>query len=386
MMLDKNSSSNNLILKNGLDADRIQVNAICIGSGRFLRSVLVPALTAVEFCPVVIQTRGTSFMRYLEKRNDMKYEVDTVMPDGSVITELVPVYGAGSLGKTEHKEAVMTFLKNLSKPPRIVGVGVTEAGLTKGSKAMSDFLDMLKLLHDHYDWNEIDYSISVVNTDNIPNNGDVIKDIVLGLVSCMEEKNDELVQFLMKRVVFHNSMVDRITSERDDSNGNVPKCEPTPDKALVIEDITGALPRSFQDNMLRSKYGVVVRSKIGQLSSDIALKLRVANGTHTAIAHVMALSSILKTDFLAKEKSDEIGKLFMKYLDRFVDTQIEPAAKLSFGDDIDVASVYNDWRKRLCHAHFGLSTFFITQNGAAKGGIRIGPTIRDLLMSGKVCL
>lgn len=39
---------------------------------------------------------------------------------------------------------------------------------------------------------------------------------------------------------------------------------------------------------------------------------------------------------------------------------------------------------RLVHAHFGLSAFFITQNGAAKGGIRIAPTIADLVNNGKV--
>ena len=33
----------------------------------------------------------------------------------------------------------------------------------------------------------------------------------------------------------------------------------------------------------------------------------------------------------------------------------------------------------MTHPHFGLSTFFITQNGAAKGGIRLGPTVADLL-------
>jgi hypothetical protein len=33
----------------------------------------------------------------------------------------------------------------------------------------------------------------------------------------------------------------------------------------------------------------------------------------------------------------------------------------------------------LTHPHFGLSTFFITQNGPAKGGIRLTPTIIDLI-------
>jgi hypothetical protein len=33
----------------------------------------------------------------------------------------------------------------------------------------------------------------------------------------------------------------------------------------------------------------------------------------------------------------------------------------------------------LVHAQFGLSSFFITQNGTAKGGIRWGPTVIDLV-------
>lgn len=365
------------------------VDAICIGSGRFLRSVLIPALNAIGCFPVVIQTRGTSFMEYLKKKNDCDnnmrcYEVDTVMPDGTVTTELVPVYGAGSLGPPKHKDAVMSFLRSLRRPPRFIGVGVTEAGLAKGSKAMSDIFDILKLVHENHDWNAIDYNVSVINTDNVPNNGDVIRQIMLNKATDIQENCDKFIEFLKNRVTFHNSMVDRITSQREGSNGDIPKCEPTPSKALVLEDLKGVLPNMLRNENISRNFGIIIRDKQGQLSSDIALKLRVANGTHTAIAHVMALSSIQKTDFLAKENNDTVSRLLMNYLDVMVDSQIQPASKLALGEEIDVPGVYDDWRKRLCHAHFGLSTFFITQNGAAKGGIRIGPTIRDLLMNGMV--
>jgi hypothetical protein len=46
-------------------------------------------------------------------------------------------------------------------------------------------------------------------------------------------------------------------------------------------------------------------------------------------------------------------------------------------------AVWEDWRLRLTHPHFGLSTFFITQNGPAKGGIRLTPTIIDLIQGCK---
>ena len=95
----------------------------------------------------------------------------------------------------------------------------------------------------------------------------------------------------------------------------------------------------------------------------------------------MALCSLLTTDVLSS-KSDE-ADILMQYLDAIFDTQILPGAETSFGSD-ETKAVYEDWRKRLIHPFFGLSSFFITQNGAAKGGIRIGPTIKNLIMDEKV--
>lgn len=69
----------------------------------------------------------------------------------------------------------------------------------------------------------------------------------------------------------------------------------------------------------------------------------------------------------------------MPYLDSLFENQIAVAA----ADAEAATAVYKDWRQRLIHAHFGLSTFFITQNGASKGGIRLGPTVCDLIQKGQ---
>jgi hypothetical protein len=145
----------------------------------------------------------------------------------------------------------------------------------------------------------------------------------------------------------------------------VPKCEPTPQKALVVLDSHGDLPPD-----LSKQPGVVVRSTRTQLQDDIALKLRVANGTHTAIAHVLALLKLLQTDVLST------NTLLMHFLDALVEDQVVPGA---LNRKEEAATVYDDWRHRLVHPHFGLSSFFITQNGPAKGGIRWGPTVVDLV-------
>ena len=81
------------------------IQAICLGTGRFLRSVLVPAI--VDMNPVLIQPRGDSFWKYMqEKDGNNLYEVDTVMPDGAVDTTAIPCYGGFSMGTAEGSQAL----------------------------------------------------------------------------------------------------------------------------------------------------------------------------------------------------------------------------------------------------------------------------------------
>merc|ERR1711971_812277 len=55
--------------------------------------------------------------------------------------------------------------------------------------------------------------ICIINTDNVSHNGDAIRRYMMELAN---EKNDrdDIQRFLKESVVFHNTMVDRITSER----------------------------------------------------------------------------------------------------------------------------------------------------------------------------
>lgn len=366
--------------------DLTTVDSICIGSGRFLRSVLIPALVAADYHPVIIQTRGKSFLEFTRENGQFSYEVDTVHYDGRIETTHVPYWGAGTLGSPEGKQDVLELLNGgkelgcTASKPFLIGVGVTEAGLSNVStKAMKDLYDVLKTLSQRNEFGK-STKICIINTDNVSQNGSVLQKFMNELTS-----GDEIMQkFLLDKVVFHNTMVDRITSQREGSNGMVPRAEPTPFKALVIEDLDGALPQIFSTDKLHDDHGVVVRKTLGQLDADIALKLRVANGTHTAAAHSMALTGFMLTDVLSSDSEE--AKLLLNYLDSLIANQVIPGvlATNDFSATKDeTQAVYDDWRRRLIHAHFGLSTFFITQNGAAKGGIRIGPTIQDLVMNDK---
>lgn len=373
------------------------IDSICIGSGRFLRSVLVPALIAAHLKPIIVQTRGRTFMDYLGSSSNThtenvsnsipyvwEYEVDTVEFNGEISTVRIPCYGAGTLGTPESKADIMALLEYIANQIKVIGVGVTEAGLVScQTGAMQDLYRVLACIRNCR--SDGTFTISVVNTDNVPQNGKVLCKFMIQIA---ESENDQnMIQFLNEHVVFHDTMVDRITSQREGSMGMIPRAEPTPAKALVIEDLNQSLPIELTGEDIGKQYGVVVRTEKGKLDADIALKLRIANGTHTAVAHVMALNALLLTDELSKDT--ESAKILMAYLDSFFQEQILKGVECtsSFsGDAMEAKLVWEDWKKRLIHPYFGLSTFFITQNGAAKGGIRIGPTVKDLLRKGKVRL
>lgn len=389
------------------------INCLCLGTGRFLRSVLVPAVTHAGYRPALVQPRGRTFLDGVVRQtasspssSTTTYPVDTVLPSGDIRTDEIPVYGAFSLGQAADKQAFYDCLPHM-KPIAIVGVGVTEAGLASAqTQAMKDLYDLLKhfcrlLLSSSSKENETVWKITdietprhkicVIDMDNIPNNGQLLYQHMQTLAKQDSGKDDDttMTTFLNERVVFFDTMVDRITSQRDGSAGWIPRAEPVPAKALVVLDIDGLdLPRVF--STLSAPCGVVVRTTAAQLQADLALKLRIANGTHTAIAHCLALLKYTQTDCLSQAQDEAARTIFMNYLDNLVEHQILPAWLMHQATaggtpqqqdraNQEAQDVYTDWRRRLLHPHFGLSTFFITQNGPAKGGIRLGPTVQDLL-------
>lgn len=270
---------------------------------------------------------------------------------------------------------------------------------------MKDLFDILSAYHKQLQNQEqqplLPYpqKLVVIDMDNVPHNGTKIQEYMLAhaasLDSATEDDDDErMTLFLNTRVIFCNTMVDRITSSRPDSHGMVPRCEPLPLKALVIGDYTGYVHRHVFPPLIVSQQqqqhqpGIFLRQTPQQLQRDIDLKLSIANGTHTAIAHTLALLGHTMTTVLSYTNESEdhdqptSKNIFMEYLDALVHEQIIPSCSTTDTPanlSNDAHAVWLDWKQRLIHPHFGLSTFFITQNGTAKGGIRWGPTVMALL-------
>ena len=425
------------------------VKSLCIGTGRFLRSVLVPMMLKHEgeecgedtnsnmgmrsspsFSVVLIQPRGRSFVEFMHKHQQEQqqsgnhnvancYPVDTVLPTStttttseeksqeSIQTDFVgPIAAVFSWGQEEDRQAFYTHcLPYIYSTLELVGIGLTEAGLIScNTSAMQNLFEFISVLHrlfhnDNKKNNNQTQSakkVVLLNTDNVPHNGSVIRQHMFTLARKKQEAepgtatNDthatlSLLEFLETRLVFLDTMVDRIVSQRSLEEPMIPKAEPTPQKALVVLDPNQDLPAWFVGKTTSSSSscssGLVVRHSRLQLQADVALKLRIANATHTAVAHAMALQGVLSTTELAFGKSWD---WIMAYLDSLFDFQILPACLVDSGIGTvitaeDVCAVWMDWRARLMHPTFGASTFFITQNGAAKGGIRFGATLANLM-------
>mmetsp|Transcript_43577 Transcript_43577/g.100404 ORF Transcript_43577/g.100404 Transcript_43577/m.100404 type:complete len:525 (-) Transcript_43577:92-1666(-) len=340
-----------------------RTTAVCLGTGRFLRAVLVPALVHAGEEVVLAQTRGTSFGKHVAQQSPSRsYEVDTVRSDGTVDTQKTPIAAVGSLGVDAGRKA---FLALAGKLPmlRYVGVGITEAGVVHNGQSIQDLAEFLHAcfqsgIHSHT-------PLSIINTDNVPWNGTCIANYVqtCDFVRGLADERDFLA-WLRQQVVFHNSMVDRITSCRD-GVPEVPRAEPLPKKALVIEDLTRILPEAF-----RHAPGVVVRTSAGELALDLALKLRIANGTHTSMVYPMALSGLLRTDACIDHPH------ILPYLEHLFRRDL-----LHSADDLGAPAelfheVFEEWAGRLQHAHFGLETFFISQNASQKLAMRVLPSAK----------
>lgn len=345
------------------------VSAVCIGTGRFLRTVLVPALLELGGEVILAQTRGTNFGKYLEGRSDRTYEVDTVLQDGRVITSTFPVAAAGSLGIPQGRE---TFLQLPAQLPNLcyIGLGLTEAGITHNGQSIVDLAEFLHACFIAAPNRET--PLSIINTDNLPFNGDAVRSHVCSCDFAQAVPQAAAFEsWLRQRVHFHNTMVDRITSHRRDAP-DVPRAEPLPAKALVIEDLHGVLPVRFS-----SVPGVVVRARPGQLALDIAMKLRVANGLHTAMVYAMALGRLFRTDACIGQPD------ILPYLEQLFERDIVHACRELSLPRLQLTPVFNEWMARLQHPHFGLECFFVCQNATQKMGIRLLPSVKAAFASGE---
>ena len=194
-------------------------------------------------------------------------------------------------------------------------------------------------------------------------NGSKLEELIKQ-VAIESNANEEFLKWMCETVTFHNTMVDRITAHRE-GDSNVPKAEPLPSKALVIEDLNSRLPCEIRPS---TSQGVHICKRAGELEKFVSLKLRIANGTHTSLVYAMALCGLAGTSSSFIDHPE-----FVQFMDGLFWRDIYPA----FDDElkVDAEKTYSEWRKRSQHPHFELGTYFICQNALPKLSMRLFKSI-----------
>jgi mannitol 2-dehydrogenase len=155
---------------------------------------------------------------------------------------------------------------------------------------------------------------TVMSCDNLPENGHVTRNTVLGVA---QGRTDDAYEWIAENVAFPNSMVDCITPATGDRERAIVR-----DK-FGIEDAAPVVCEPFHQWVLEDKFtnGRPSLEQVGvQFVDDVApyelMKLRILNGGHAAIAYPAALLDIhyvhdamsdpLVSGFLNKLEHDEI--------------------------------------------------------------------------------
>ncbi len=155
---------------------------------------------------------------------------------------------------------------------------------------------------------------TVMSCDNIPHNGVVTKNSLVGLAELFD---GELAEWVRSKVAFPNGMVDRITPATSDRERAMLE------KDFGLQDSWPVFCEGFKQWVLEDNFpaGRPALEKVGvQFVKDVSpfelMKIRILNGGHAVIAYPAALMDIhfvheamenpLVSGFLAKIEQNEI--------------------------------------------------------------------------------
>ena len=240
------------------------------------------------------QPRGTEKADAFN-RQDGVYHVVTFDLNGiHNIQRVESVVGATTLSTKTGRD---WFYSETENPLDLVLIGVTEAGIAKGELAM-DVLD--ETLYRYFSHHGADATLCVINTDNLRNNGDIIRDI---LCDAYPKRSDAYTRWLKTNVGFLNEMGDRLVpqvyavpdeikaaarAQIEGPDELITYAEQSPATPLILEDVKGMLRVPFGE---LQDQGVVVSQESIEPYHD--WKLLLVNAVHVpGITHKGTLSGI----------------------------------------------------------------------------------------------
>ena len=214
---------------------------------------------------------------------------------------------------------------------------------------------------------------TVMSCDNIPHNGHVASDAVIGLARLGDP---ELAGWIEANVAFHNGMVDRITPATSDRERGVLR------EDFGVEDNWPVFCEPFRQWVLEDKFtaGRPALEKVGvQFVADVSpfelMKIRILNGGHATIAYPAGLMDI---HFVHEAMQEKLVRGFLEKLER---DEIIPTVPPVPGVVLD--EYYELIDRRFSNPKIGDTVRRLCLDGSNRQPKFIIPTIADRLKAGK---
>lgn len=210
---------------------------------------------------------------------------------------------------------------------------------------------------------------TIMSCDNIPHNGKVTKQAVLGVAQAIDA---ELGMWIESNVSFPNSMVDCIAPTINEQQK-----QQIYDR-FGIRDNAPVLCESFRQWVLEDEFiaGRPALEKVGvQFVENVApyelMKLRVLNGGHAALAYAAGLMGY---DFVHNAMSNS---LITRYLKKLMLTEVIPS--LPVNEDIDPEAYFDVIQHRFANPEIKDTISRLYQDGQNRLPKFVLPTVFDNL-------
>jgi len=214
---------------------------------------------------------------------------------------------------------------------------------------------------------------TVLCCDNLPHNGALVRELVLAFA---ERRDPSLARWIAERASFPSTMVDRIvpaTTESDIAEN---------DAALGLHDAAPVMHEPFKQWAIEDRFvdGRPAWEQVGaELVADVApyeaMKLRLLNGSHSALAYLGFLSG---REFIYQVVADPS---FVTYVRRMMEREVAPTLEVPKG--IDLPGYQHALVQRFKNPALPHRTQQIAMDGSQKLPQRLLGSVRDNLAAGR---
>ena len=215
-------------------------------------------------------------------------------------------------------------------------------------------------------------SFTVMSCDNLPGNGHVTADAVIGLVDLIDRSE---ASWIRQNVAFPNGMVDRITPTTSEHERRALRDD------FGIDDRRPVFCEDFRQWVLEDRFpaGRPRLEQVGvQFVADVVpfelMKIRILNGGHAAIAYPAGLLDI---PFVHEAMEDaQIARFLSALLEEEVIPRVPPVP------DTDLMAYKRTIERRFANPKIGDTIRRLCLDGSNRQPKFILPTLRDALRAG----